>query len=58
MPANGQSETWFGNEMGKDLVSDFNNISDALKDSHDQLMQLDRLKSQFLDNVSHELRTH
>ncbi|MDE0504866.1 MAG: GAF domain-containing sensor histidine kinase, partial [Candidatus Poribacteria bacterium] len=57
MPANGQSEAWFGKEMGKDLVSDFNSISDALKDSHDQLMQLDRLKTQFLDNVSHELRT-
>ena len=57
MPTNGQSEAWFGSEMDKDLVSDFNNISDALRDSHDQLMQLDRLKSQFLDNVSHELRT-
>ena len=57
MPPNGQSEAWFGGETGKDLVSDFSNISDALKDSHDQLMQLDRLKSQFLDNVSHELRT-
>jgi signal transduction histidine kinase len=57
MPANGQSEAWLGKEMGKDLVSDFNSISNALKDSHDQLTQLDRLKSQFLDNVSHELRT-
>jgi len=57
MPANGQSESWFGKETGKGLVSDFSDISDALKDSHDQLMQLDRLKTQFLDNVSHELRT-
>ena len=57
MPANGQSEACLGKEMGKDLVSDFNSISNALKDSHDQLTQLDRLKSQFLDNVSHELRT-
>ncbi len=57
MPSNGQSEAWFGRKTGKDLVSDFSNISDALRDSHDQLMQLDRLKSLFLDNVSHELRT-
>lgn len=57
MPVSEQSEAWLGREMGKDIVTDFNNISDALKASHDQLMQLDRLKSLFLDNVSHELRT-
>ena len=57
VPASEQSEAWLGGEMGKDIVSDFNNISDALKASHDQLTQLDRLKSLFLDNVSHELRT-
>ena len=40
-----------------DLISEFNSIAAALKDSHDRLKQLDGLKSQFLDNVSHELRT-
>ena len=44
-------------ERDSDLVAEFNNIAAALKESHDQLKQLDGLKSQFLDNVSHELRT-
>ena len=39
------------------MVSEFDSIAAALKDSHDRLKQLDGLKSQFLDNVSHELRT-
>ena len=44
-------------ERDGDLVSEFDSIAAALKDSHDRLKQLDGLKSQFLDNVSHELRT-
>ena len=44
-------------ELDGDLVSEFDSIAAALKDSHDRLKQLDGLKSQFLDNVSHELRT-
>ena len=51
------NKAWIRDGTDPDLVSDFNNISTALKDSHDQLTQLDQLKSQFLDNVSHELRT-